>query len=52
MKRVMKKRGLELPISVEIKGKHVENLKDYQTIHWFNEVMEENSQLRERLWPN
>ncbi len=30
----MKKRGLILPDSALLKGKKIENTKDYQTIQW------------------
>ena len=48
----MKKRGLVLPPSVEVKGKRIDNLKDYQSIHWLGEIMEENDKLRQSLWPD
>lgn len=39
LKRHMKKRGLVVPISVFIKGRRVENLKDYQSIQWTTEIL-------------
>lgn len=48
----MKKRGLALPNTVLIKGKRIENLKDYQSIQWLCEIVEENLQIKEKIWKN
>ena len=48
----MKKRGLVLPDTVLNKGKRIENLKDYQSIQWLCELVEENSQIKEKIWKN
>jgi hypothetical protein len=42
----MKRRGLILPVSVVAKGKRYENSMDYQSIQWFNEIMDEKTPLR------
>jgi len=39
-----------LPDSVLLKGKRVENLKDYQTIQWLCEIAEESAPLRDKIW--
>lgn len=47
----MKRRGLILPPSVIVKEKRYENTLDYQSIQWFNEIMESQVPIREKLWP-
>jgi uncharacterized membrane protein YfbV (UPF0208 family) len=42
----MKRRGLILPVSVVVMGKRYENSMDYQSIQWFNEIMENQQALR------
>lgn len=46
LKRIMKRRALILPVSVVVKGKRYENSMDYQSIQWFNEIMENQQALR------
>lgn len=48
----MKKRGLVQPDTVLSKGKRIENLKDYQTIQWLSEVVEENAAVKQKIWKN
>lgn len=39
MKQQMRKRGLIQPDTVLNKGKRIDNLKDYQSIQWFCEIV-------------
>jgi hypothetical protein len=48
----MKKRGLILPNSSIIKSNRIENSKDYQTVQWLLEIIEENSNIKEKIWPD
>ena len=48
----MRKRGLVLPDTVLNKGKRIENLKDYQSIQWLCELVEENTQIKDKIWKN
>ena len=48
----MKKRGLVLPDTVLNKGKRIENLKDYQSIQWLCELVDETPQIKEKIWKN
>ena len=48
----MKKRGLVLPDTVLCKGKRIENLKDYQSIQWLCQIVEENAQIKDKIWRN
>ncbi len=52
MKQQMRKRGLIQPDTVLNKGKRIDNLKDYQSIQWFCEIVEENVQVKEKVWKN
>lgn len=47
----MKKIGVVLPESlIDEKGKRIENLKDFQNVHWLQELILENEQLRTKYW--
>ena len=48
----MKQRGLVQPDTVFSKGKRIENLKDYQTIQWISEIVEENPTIKNKIWKN
>ena len=48
----MRKRGLIQPDTVLNKGKRIENLKDYQSIQWLCEIVEESPQVKEKIWKN
>ena len=48
----MRKRGLVQPDTVLSKGKRIENLKDYQSVQWLCEIVEENPQIKDKIWKN
>ena len=46
----MRKIGVVYPETIIYKGKRVENLKDFQNIEWFQEILLSSPKLQAQYW--